>query len=189
MAQNNDMHRIAREVSRVASSSSEYTANANAPNYPQQIAALTLIRREVRILIAAVAANGTGAVVANANPTAFYCYANGRVLSARFIPSSAAVENGTNNANMIAQKLNSTGLTTTTVAQANTNLVAGGGTGTLAPGASVNLPVVSLAASRFTKGQVLSGTVTQNSAGVAMGAGVIQYLIELEGPADDFGLT
>ncbi len=185
MAQNNDMHRIARELSRIGGSSAEYTDSDAA-----KAAALTIIRRTVKIQVASVLANGSNVIVANANPNQERATANGRVLAAWYVPTLAATEHATNNATMKAVITQANGVGTgRTVATANTNTVANGGVGTLAPGAPVALTVTDLANARFVKGEVLSATVTENSSGVAMGAGVVQYLVELEGPADDFGLT
>lgn len=190
MSQNNDMHRIARALSKAEGSSDEYSTNTTDPSKPAKLAALTLIRRSIKISVAAVNANGSNVVVANANPSQHRAEANGRVLAAFFIPSVAATQHATNNASMTATITQANGVGAgRDVATANTNTVANGGTGTLAPGAPVALTVTDIANARFVKGEVLSASVTENSAGVPMGAGAVQYIYELEGPADDVGLT
>lgn len=175
----NDMKRMAEALSKVEGSNTEYSGSI--PN-----AARTFIRRTINLGTAATNANGSNAVAANASPFQWRAPCNGRLVKAHFIPSAAASEHATNNATLEAVKTQANGVGAgTAIATANTNTVANGGTGTLAPGAPVALTVTDQANARFTQGQVLAPRVTQNSSGVAMSAGTLELIVELEGPIDE----
>lgn len=175
----NDQKRMAEALSKLEGSNTEYTGSI--PNN-----ARTFIRRVHTLPTAQTHANGANAIAANASPHQWRAPANGRLVKAHFIPSAAATEHSSNNATIEAVKTQANGVGAgTAIATANTNTVANGGTGTLAPGAPVALTVTDKANARFTQGQVLAPRVTQNSSGVAMAAGTLELVVELEGPMDE----
>lgn len=175
----NDQRRMAEALSKIESSNVEYTGSVANNAY-------TFIRRPVELRTSSTFANGSNAVAANASPSQFRAPANGRLVQAHLIPSAAATEHATNNAIVEVVKTQANGVGAgTAIATANTNTVANGGTGTLAPGAPVALTVTDKANARFTKGQVLAPRVTMAASGVAMGAGTLELVIELEGPMDE----
>lgn len=176
----NDMSRIAGAVSKLESSSTEYTGDV-------KTAARTLIRRTIPLYTAAVNANGNNAFLANAGPQQ-RMIANGRVLGAYFLPTANATAAATNNAVISVGKLNtSTGVTSANVCSQVTNTTANGGTGNLVLGVATTLTVTDLANARFTRGQSLGASIVMNGSGVAIATGTIQLDVELEGPADEYG--
>jgi hypothetical protein len=176
---NNDQKRMAEALSKLEGSNTEYTGSI--PNN-----ARTFIRRTITLQTAATNANGSNALAANASASQWRAVANGRLVKAWLIPSAAATEHASNNATVEAVKTQANGVGAgTAIATANTNTVANGGTGTLAPGAPVALTVTDLANARFTQGQVLSPRVSMNASGVALAAGTLELSIELEGPIDE----
>lgn len=175
----NDMKRMAEALSKLEGSNAEYTGSI--PN-----AATTFVRRAFLLPTQQAHANGANVIAANASPYQWRAPGNGRLVTAHFIPSAAASEHVSNNANLLVVKTQANGVGAgTNVASANTAPVANGGTGTLAPGAPVSLTVVDKANARFTRGQVLAPRVTQNSSGVAMAAGTIEIVVELEQAWDE----
>lgn len=181
MSAQNDMTRIVRESSKTGGSNKDYAADP-------KIAAQSLIRRTVTILLTQVNANGNNVVAANANPTQWRAPHPGRVLTCHFIPTTVATADGANNASINGVKSPANGAAGINVANANTNTTANGGVGTTAAGAPVALTVTDLANATFVKGAVLSGTITQNASGVAIGAGALEFLVEMTGPCDDVGI-
>jgi hypothetical protein len=175
----NDQKRMAEALSKLEGSNTEYTGSI--PNN-----ARTFIRRWIPFRTSATAADGSNAIAANASLDQFRAPANGRLLSARLIPSAAVTQHASNNATIAVVKTQANGVGAgTVIATANTNTVANGGTGTLAPGAAVSLTVTDAANARFTQGQVLAPRVSQNASGVAMVVNTMQLLVELEGPIDE----
>lgn len=174
----NDMSRIVKGLSKLEGSSDEYDDDI-------KLAARTLIRRTFRIETASVLANGADVVAPNAAPVE-RMIANGRVLGAYFIPRVAATAAGPNNATMAVKSLYANGLTAVTLASQTTNTSANSGTGNLVVGVAAELTVTDIANARFTKGTLIGATVTQNSSGVAMGAGTFVVDVELEGAATDY---
>ena len=175
----NDQKRMAEALSKLEGSNTEYTGSI--PN-----AARTFIRRVVQLQTAQTNANASNAIAANASPSQFRAPANGRLVKTHFIPSAAASESATVNAVIAVVKTQANGVGVgTDIAIANTNTVANGGTGTLAPGAPVALTVTDQANARFTQGQVLAPRITQTSTGTAMAAGTLELVIELEGSIDE----
>jgi hypothetical protein len=175
----NDQKRMAEGLSKIEGSNTEYDGDIWKN-------ARTFIRRTIQLQTSSTFANGSNAVAANAAPTQFRCPANGRPVAAHFITTAAVTEHGSNNANIELVRTQANGVGAgTAVAAANTNTVANGGTGTLAPGAPVALTVLDAANARCTKGQVLAPRVTMNASGVAMPVGSIVVVYELEGPMDE----
>lgn len=175
----NDMKRMAETFSKIEGSNTEY--DGSIPN-----AARTFIRRTIQLPTAATNANGSNAIAANASPHQWRAPGNGRLVQAHFIPSAAATEHAANSAQLEAIKTQANGVGTgTAIAAANTAPVANGGTGTLAPGAPVALTVTDSANARFTRGQVLAPKISMNSSGVAMAAGTLELLVELEQAWDE----
>jgi len=181
MATSNDMKRIARESSKLAGSNPAYSGDP-------RLAAQSLIRTCYTIQLASAFANGANVVAPNANPSQVRAMCNGRVLAAHATPAGTATAAATNFANILAVVSPANGAAGTTVASANTNTSANGGTGNLAAGAPVALTVTDLANARYVKGQVLSGTVTMAGSGVATPAMTITIQVEEEGPCDDVGI-
>lgn len=181
MAIPNDMIRITKGLSKLEGSADDYDDD-------QKIAARTLIRQTIHFETASVLANGADVVAPNAGQSQ-RMYANGRVLGAYFIPRVAATAAGPHNATMAVKSLHANGVTNATLATQTTNTTANGGTGNLVVGVPAELTVATANGgddARFTKGTVIGVTVTQNSNGVAMGAGTFVVDIELEGPASDY---
>lgn len=175
----NDQKRMSEALSKLEGSNTEYTGSI--PN-----AARTFIRRVVVLPTAATNANASNAIAANASPYQWRAPANGRLIQAHLIPSATVTESATVNAVIAAVKTQANGVGAgTAIATANTNTVANGGTGTLAPGAPVALTVTDLANARFTQGQVLAPRVTQTSTGTAMPACTLELVVELEGNIDE----
>jgi hypothetical protein len=175
----NDQKRMAEALSKIEGSNTEYTGDI-ADN------ARTFIRRWITLPTAATNANGSNALAANASPHQFRAPCNGRTIMAHWIPPSAVTEHGSNNASIEVVKTQANGVGAgTAMASANTNTVANGGVGTTAAGAPVALTVTDKANARFTKGQVIAPRVSMNASGVAMPAGTLEVLLELEGPIDE----
>lgn len=172
----NDMKRIAEALSKVEGSNSEYTGSI--PN-----AAKTLIRKTIQLGTSATNANASNAIAANASLAQFRAPGNGRLVSAHFIPTAAAVSNDTNYSTIETVKTQANGVGAgTAIATGSTTTT---GLGTLAPGAPVALTVTDAANARFTRGQVLAPRVTMVASGVAMAAGTLELIIELEQAWDE----
>lgn len=175
----NDQKRMAEALSKLEGSSDQY--DGSIPNN-----ARTFIRRTITLQTSATHANGANAIAANASLSQWRAPGNGRLVQAHLIPSAAVTQHASNNSTIEVVKTQANGVGAgTAIATANTNTVANGGTGTLAPGAPVALTVTDKANARFTQGQVLAPRVTQNSSGVAMVQNALQLTIELEGPWDE----
>ncbi len=180
MSRHNDARRIADALASLDSGSNEYDGSP-------KLAAVTLIRRSIVFPTVSCLANGSDAVAANAVPTKHRAIANGRVLGAYFLPTVAATAHATNNAQIEVVQLQANGVpASVALAAANTAPTANGGTGNVAVGIGLSLTVASGANGRFLKGVLLAPKVSQNSGGVAMGAGSIQVDIELEGASTDY---
>ena len=178
----NDISRIADSISSAIGSSTEYDGD-------KREAARTLVRRSILFPVAAVFANGAGTspnIVPNASPVQWRAPANIRVLGVTLLPTGAVVQHASNNANFAIKKL-AAGATGATIATANTNTVANGGTGTLAAGVEVAIGLVSnLANTRVAEGTIIAPAVDQNASGVLTVAATIQVDYELEGPYADY---
>lgn len=181
-ARNNDMRRIVTGLTRIENSSTEYDGD------PKD-AAVTLIRRSIAFPTAALNANASNVVAANAFAGAVRAMANGRILGAYFTATSNVTAHASNNGQLEVVALHAANGVPASVAlcAANTAPTANGGTGDLTLGIAVELTAATGANGRFTKGQLLAPKLTQNSSGVALPAGTIQIDVELEGPADDYG--
>lgn len=167
----NDMKRIAEGLSKLEGSSDQY--DGSIPD-----AAKTLIRKTIQLGTSATNANASNAIAANASLSQWRAPGNGRLVSAHFIPSAAATSNDTNYAKVSAIKTAANGIGSgTAVATGNTTTT---DLGTLAPGAPVALTVTDAANARFTRGQVLAPKVAMVASGVAMAAGTLELLVELE---------
>lgn len=179
MSRYNDMRRITDGLSKLEGSSDQYD---NSP----KLAAITLARRSITFSTAALNANASNVVAANAGAQA-RVMANARVLGAYFLPAGTATANNTNNAQIEVVKLQANGVAASVaLAAANTALTSAGGTGSLVAGTAVSLTVASGANARVTKGTIIAPKLTQNASGVALPAGTIHVDIELEGPASDY---
>ncbi|HET9045095.1 MAG TPA: hypothetical protein VFN70_18195 [Burkholderiales bacterium] len=182
MSRHNDMQRAADAVTKIEASSTEYDGD-------KKVAARTLVRRSFSIPVAAVLANGSGAIVPNASPVQFRAPANIRILGAQIIPTGTSAEHASNNAQISLKTLAANGATDVTIATANTAPVVNGGTGSLAAGVPTTIALVSnVANTRVTKGTVIGPAVAQNASGVLTTASTIQFDYELEGPYSDYSV-
>jgi hypothetical protein len=180
MSRHNDMRRIIGALSNIESSSPDYDGD------PKD-AAVTLIRRSIMFSTAALNANASNVVAANASPDMHRAIANGRVIGGYFLPTANVTAHAANNAQIGVVKLQANGVpVATALITANTAPTANGGVGSLVLGVGVELTPGTGANARFTKGQIIAPQLTQNSAGVAMPVGTIQIDVELEGPASDY---
>lgn len=178
MSRHNDMRRIVDGLTNLERSSNAYDGD------PKD-AAVTLIRRSISFQTAALNANASNVVAANAYAGAHRAMANGRVLGGFFTPTGAATEHTANNAQIGVVKLQANGApVAAALCTKSTAPIANSGTGNLSAGVAVALTVANGANARFTRGQVLAPQLTQNASGVALPAGTVQIDIELEGPAD-----
>jgi hypothetical protein len=134
---------------------------------------------------AATNANASNAILANASLSQWRAPGNGRVVSAHFIAALAATAAGGNNATIAAIKLHANGFSNIATASQTTNTSANGGTGNLVIGVPAALTVTDKANARFTRGTVIAPQVSMNSSGVAMGAGTLELVVELEQPWDE----
>lgn len=178
MSANNDMARAAEAIAKLESSN---------PDYDHDIAevAKTLIRETVVLFTSQTHANGSNAIAANAAPSQWRAPSNGRVVQAHFVPTAAATENSSNNAQISTYLLYANGWQNRALATRSTAPVANGGTGTLAPGVDVALTVTDKANARFTQADVLAPKVAMNASGVALAVGSIVMVIEREGPVNE----
>lgn len=177
MSNNNDQKRMAEALSKIENSNTEYDGDKwhNARSF---------IRRTHSLGTSATNANGSNAIAANASLAQFRCPANGRLISAYFVPSAAATANASNYAQVDFYKSPANGAAGTSIAVQTTKPTANGGSGNLAAGAPVQLTVTDTANARFTEGQVLAPAVSMGGSGVALVAGSVTFTIELEGPVD-----
>jgi hypothetical protein len=173
----NDQKRMAEGLSKLESSNPEYTGDI-----PDN--AITFIRRTIQLSTAATNANASNAIIANASPSQWRAPGNGRVVTAHLLPSLAATANDTSYSTVSAELLVA-GVDTRALATQTTKTTANGGVGTLAPGVGVALTVTDKANARFTQGQIIAPKVAMTSSGVAMGAGTLELVVELEGPWDE----
>lgn len=175
----NDQKRMAEALSKLEGSSTEYDGDI-----PDN--AITFIRRTIQLATVSCFANGADAIAANASTSQWRAPGNGRLVTAHFIPSAAATAHASNAATVEAVKTAANGIGAgTSVAIQSTKTTGAGGVGTLAPGAPVELTVTDGANARFTQGQVLAPRVAQLASGVAIAAGTLELVVELEGPWDE----
>ena len=175
----NDQKRMAEALSKLEGSNTEYSGDI-----PDN--ARTFIRRHVNLTTAATNANASNAINANASPYQWRAPGNGRLVTAHLIPSAAATANADDYATIACIKTQANGVGAgTSIATQTTKPTANGGVGTLAPGAAVALTVTDKANARFTQGQMLAPKVSMGGNGVAMAAGTLELVVELEGPWDE----
>lgn len=176
----NDASRIADALANLEASSTEYDGS-------KPLVARNVIRRSVTFPTSAVNANGSNVVLANAG-SLFRAPANGKVLSAYFFPQAGLTEHASNNAQITVKTLFANGWANAVIATANTAPVVNGGTGTMVAGGQYAVPANSTTTSsyRFSKGEMIGVTITENASGVAVPAGTIQLDYELEGAMTDY---
>lgn len=175
----NDMKRMAEALSRIEGSNPEYTGSI-------RNAARTFIRREISLTTAATHANAGNAIAANASPYQWRAPGNGRLLTAHFIPAVAATANASDYSTIACIKTQSNGVGAgTSIATQTTKPTANGGLGSLTTGGEFALTVTDSANARFTRGQKLAPLVTMTGNGVAMGAGTLELVVELEQAWDE----
>ncbi len=180
-SRHNDMRRIVDGLTNLEQSSNAYDGS------PKD-AAVTLIRKTLTFTTAALNANASNVVAANAYAGALRAIANGRVLGGYYTATVAVTAHASNNAELGFVKLHSNGVPASpSLVTANTAPTANGGVGNLSVGVPVELTTATGSNCRFTKGQILAPQLAQNASGVALPAGTYTVDIELEGPADDYG--
>ncbi len=170
MALPNDMSRQADILAGQSASDPYFTNNTKK-------SARRFIRRSYTFgRTEAVNANGSNAILANANPCRRMDVA-GRVLGAYAVADTAATSHASNNATIAVKALSPTlGNSSATVASGTTSVT---GLGNVVVGVPLTLTVDS-ANARYVAGQVLAPEVSENASGVAMGKVSVTIDVEEE---------
>ncbi len=171
----NDSSRVARGVANLEASTNDYTTTPNK-------AARSLIRKTYNITqVASVLANGDDAIVANAAPSVYFKNAV-RVMGVT-IQNRVAVTAAAACMQFSLASVSSVGVIGNTIAVANTDVSASGGTGDLAVGQSFSLTVdTATDNNRVAAGTWVGVAVAPISTGVAVGATSWAIDVEEEGP-------
>jgi len=180
MSYPNDASRIGDQIAALAASDRYFTNDTKK-------AGRRLVRRTYYIgQVAATNANGSNAVLANANPCIRLPVA-GRILAAYGVADTAATAATTNNATIAILPLNATtGVSGTAVATITSNTSANSGTGNIVVGVPFTITAAAGDTARYAANTVLAPQVSQNGSGVAMGKVAFTIDVEEEDVLDSY---
>ena len=180
MAYPNDASRIGDQIAALAASDRYFTNNTKQ-------AGRRLIRRTYQFApMAATNANGSNAVLANANNCIRLPVA-GRILAAYGVADTAATAAATNNATIAVLPLNATtGVSGTALATITTNTSANAGTGNVVVGVPFTIPAAAGDTARYAANTVIAPQVSMNGSGVAMGKVSVTIDVEEEDVLDSY---
>lgn len=179
MAYPNDASRIGDQIAALAASDRYFTNNTKQ-------AGRRLIRRTYQFeRMAATNANGSNAILANANNVIRLPIA-GRILQAYGIADTAATAAATNNATVAVIALLANGVAGNSLATITTNTSANAGTGNISVGVPFTIPAAAGDGARYAANTVLAPQVSMNGSGVAMGKVTVVIDVEEEDVLDSY---